>query len=150
MKEDEAPARDSRGLWLAGRSANPKGRPPNVGSSARLRKAISDAMPQVLEKLIAAALAGDIGAARALLPLTVPALKPVEEATPIALPADATLTAQGAAVFAAVARGEMAAGQGAALLASLADLARLRAEDDHEARLQAIEAAQAAQQGQST
>ena len=149
MKDDDAPARDSRGLWLAGRSANPAGRPPNVGSSARLRKAISDAMPAVLEKLIAAALQGDIGAARALLPLTVPALKPVEEATPIALPTDATLTAQGAAVFAAVARGEMAAGQGAALLSALADLAKLRAEDDHESRLQAIEAANLERQGQT-
>lgn len=107
-------------------------------------------MPAVLERLIAAALAGDVGAARALLPLTVPALKPVEEPTPVALPTDATLTAQGAAVFAAIARGDMAPSQGAALLSALADLAKLRAEDDHEARLAAIEAAQAERQGLST
>ena len=123
---NEVPSRDPRGRWLAGKSANPKGRPPEIGASARLRNAISEAMPAVLERLIAAALAGDVGAARALLPLTVPALKPVEEPTPVALPTDATLTAQGAAVFAAIARGDMAPSQGAALLSALADLAKLR------------------------
>lgn len=106
-------------------------------------------MPGIIERMIAQALAGDTGAARALLALSVPSLKATEEPTPVEL-AGGTLTEQGRAVLDAVARGELAPSQGQALLASLADLARLRAEDDHEARLQAIEAAQAAARPEGT
>ena len=106
-------------------------------------------MPGIIERMIGQALAGDTGAARALLALSVPPRKAAEEPTPVELAGD-TLTDQGRSVLAAVSAGVLAPGQGQALLSSLADLARLRAEDDHEERLARIEAAQAAQQGQST
>ena len=50
-------------------------------------------------------------------------MKASEEPTPLLLP-DGTLTEQGQAVLAAVASGELATGQGAALLTALGTLAK--------------------------
>ncbi len=134
--------------WKPGQSGNPKGKPKGATSSGALRDAIKKAMPQVLQAMIEKAIAGDVNAAATLARLAIPPLRAAEEPTPVQL-AGGTLTEQGRAVLDAVARGELAPSQGQALLSSLADLARLRAEDDHESRLQAIEAANLERQGQT-
>jgi hypothetical protein len=89
--------------------------------------------------LMTRAMEGDIGAARLLLERTIAPLKASEQAAPLALP-DGTLTDQGRAVLAAVAAGELAPGQGAALLASLSTLAKLTEADELERRIGALEA----------
>lgn len=88
--------------------------------------------------LLERALAGDIGAARLLLERTIAPLKASEEPAPLALP-DGTLTEQGRAVLVAVAAGDLAPGQGAALLASLGTLAKLTEADELERRIAALE-----------
>jgi hypothetical protein len=129
------------GRWKPGQSGNPAGRKPGAGEVARLRAAIGDHVPAIIERLTAAALAGDVGAARLLLERVIAPLKPSEEAAPLALP-DGTLTEQGRAVVAAAAAGTLAPGQAASLLASLGTLAKLTEADELARRVAALEALQ--------
>ena len=125
--------------WKPGQSGNPAGRKPGTGEVARLRAAIAEHVPPIIAKLTAAALAGDVSAARLLLERVIPPLKASEETAALSLP-DGTLTEQGRAVLGAVAIGDLAPGQGAALLASLGTLAKLTETDELERRIQALEA----------
>ena len=124
--------------WKPGQSGNPKGRPPGAGEVAKLRAAIAGQVPAILESLTAAAMAGDVQAARLLLERTLPALKPAEQAQALHLP-DGTLTDQGRAVLAAVAAGELAPGQGAALLGAIGALARVAEIDELARRIEVLE-----------
>lgn len=127
------------GKWTKGTSGNPAGRKSGTGQIGKLRAAIAKDVPAIIQSLATSAKAGDIGAARLLLDRVLPALKPIEETVGIALEGG-TLAAQGGAVVAAVAAGELAPGQGAALLASLGTLARLIETDELAARVAALEA----------
>ena len=67
-----------------------------------------------------------------------PALKPVEEV--VSLPLDgATLTDRGRAALDAIAGGQLAPGQGAALLGAIGALAKLVEADELEKRITALE-----------
>ena len=129
--------------WKPGQSGNPKGRPAGSGEVAKLRAAIAGNVPAILQSLTAAAMAGDVQAARLLLERTLPALKPAEQAQALHLP-DGTLTAQGRAVLAAVSAGELAPGQGAALLGAIGTLARVAEVDELARRIEALEGKHAA------
>ena len=124
--------------WAKGQSGNPRGRPPGAGEVAKLRAAIASQTPAILQSLTTAALAGDVQAARLLLERTLPALKPAEQAQALHLP-DGTLTDQGRAVLAAVAAGELAPGQGAALLGAIGTLARVAEVDELARRIEVLE-----------
>lgn len=124
--------------WKPGQSGNPKGRPPGVGEIGKMRAAIAGNVPAILESLTTAALAGDVQAARLLLERALPPIKPVEQSQPLSLP-DGTLTEQGRAVLAAVAAGELAPGQGAALLGAIGTLARVSEVDELARRIEALE-----------
>ena len=124
--------------WKPGQSGNPKGRPPGVGEIGKMRAAIAGNVPAILESLTTAALAGDVQAARLLLERALPPIKPVEQSQPLSLP-DGTLTEQGRAVLAAVAAGELAPGQGAALLGAIGTLARVAEIDELARRIEALE-----------
>ena len=126
------------GRWKTGESGNPAGRKPGTGEVARLRAAISKELPAIIKNLTVAALAGDVGAARLLLERTIAPLKASELPVPLALP-DGTLTEQGRAVLIAVAAGDLAPGQGAALLSSLGTLAKLTEADELARRIDALE-----------
>ncbi len=89
--------------------------------------------------LVERALGGDVGAARLLLERVIPPLRAAEEVAPVALP-DGTLTEKGAALLVAVAAGDLAPGQGAALLGAIGTLARVVEVDELERRLTALEA----------
>jgi hypothetical protein len=128
--------------WKPGQSGNPKGRPTGTGEVAKLRAAIAGNVPAILESLTAAALAGDVQAARLLLERALPPIKPVEATQALSLPDDGTLTEQGRAVLASVAAGELAPGQGAALLGAIGTLARVVEIDELTGRIKALEAAQ--------
>ena len=130
--------------WAKGVSGNPKGRPPGAGEVAKLRAAIAGSVPAILQSLTAAALAGDVQAARLLLERALPPIKAVEQAQALHLPGDGTLTDQGRAVLAAVAAGELAPGQGAALLGAIGTLARVAEVDELARRIEALEGKHAA------
>ena len=134
MKNPKRPGR-----WKAGESGNPAGRKPGTGEVAKMRASMAAHVPALVAVLLARAMDGDIGAARLLLERTIAPLKAAEQAAPLALPAG-TLTEQGRAVVAAVAAGELAPSQGAALLASLGTLAKLTEADELARRIEALEA----------
>lgn len=124
--------------WKPGQSGNPKGRPAGTGEVAKLRAAIADRVPELLSKLMAQALEGDTAAARLLLERAIAPLKAAEQPQALTLP-DGTLTDQGRAVLASVAAGELAPGQGAALLGAIGTLARVAEVDELAARITLLE-----------
>lgn len=127
------------GRWKSGESGNPAGRKPGTGQVASLRADIAKQVPAIIERLTAAALSGDVGAARLLLERAIAPLKAQEVAAPVRLP-DGTLTEQGRAVMDATASGDLAPGQAAALLTALGTLARLTETDELAVRVSALEA----------
>lgn len=126
------------GRWKAGESGNPAGRKPGTGEVAQLRAAIANRVPELIERLLEQALEGDTAAARLLLERVVAPLKATEQAQAIDLP-NGTLTDQGRAVLLAVGAGELAPGQGAALLGAIGALARVAEIDELAARVAALE-----------
>ena len=124
--------------WKPGQSGNPKGRPAGTGEVSKLRAAIADRVPELLSKLMAQALEGDTAAARLLLERAIAPLRAAEQPQALTLP-DGTLTDQGRAVLASVASGELAPGQGAALLGAIGTLARVAEVDELTARITALE-----------
>ena len=129
----------NRSQWRPGESGNKAGRPKGTGEVAKLRAGIAAHVPDLIKTLIDKAKGGDVGAARLLLERVVPPLRASEEAAQLAMP-DGTLTEQGRAVLVAVACGELAPGQGAALLSSLGTLAKLVETDELMRRIDALEA----------
>lgn len=125
--------------WVKGQSGNPKGRRVGSGELGRLRAGIGEHVPEIIASLVTAAKAGDTGAARLLLERVLPALKPEERPAPVALAGEG-LVEQGRSVIDAVARGELATGQAAHLLAGLGALARLVEVDELADRIEALEA----------
>lgn len=124
--------------WKPGQSGNPKGRPAGTGEVSKLRAAIADRVPELLSKLMAQALEGDTAAARLLLERAIAPLRAAEQPQALTLP-DGTLTDQGRAVLASVASGELAPGQGAALLGAIGTLARVAEVDELAARITFLE-----------
>lgn len=127
------------GRFTPGVSGNPLGRKVGSGEVAALRAAIGANLPAIIEKLTHAALAGDMAAARLLLERTIAPLKAVEPMVMVAM-AGNTLTDQGRAVLASVAAGQVAPGQGAALVGAIGTLARVAELDELTARVDALEA----------
>jgi len=105
---------------------------------AKLRAAIADRVPELLAAMMARALEGDVGAARLLLERAIAPLKAAEQSQALSLP-DGTLTEQGRAVLASVAAGELAPGQGAALLGAIGTLARVAEIDELARRIEVLE-----------
>ena len=132
-----------RGQWSPGTSGNPEGKTPGSGELQRLRASIAADVPDILAGLVTAAKAGDVQAARLILERILPAVKAIEQAVALQLPAGGTLTAQGRAVLSAVAGGELAPSQGAALLGAIGTLARVTEIDELTQRIDKLEAANA-------
>lgn len=125
--------------WQPGKSGNPKGKPPGSGELQRLRASIAEHVPSILEQLVTAAQGGDMQAARLILERVLPPVKATEQAVELDLPADGTLTTTGRAVLSAVASGDLAPSQGAALLGAIGSLARVIEIDELDARLTKLE-----------
>lgn len=125
--------------WAPGRSGNPKGRAPGTGKIDKLRAALAKELPDVLAALVAQAKAGDTGAIRLILERTVPALRPVDAATPLNLPAAGGLAEQGRAVLLALAAGHLPVNQATGILQGLGSLAKLIETDELERRIAALE-----------
>lgn len=129
----------SAGRWRPGTSGNPKGRPPGSGSVGALRQAIEAHVPAIVERLTAAALGGDVGAARLLLERVVPPLRAVELPVEVEL-AGQSLADKGLAVVEAAAGGRLNLTQAASLLSALGAVARIVEIDELLRRIEALEA----------
>lgn len=131
------------GRWKPGQSGNPRGRPARngePGSAAKLRAAIAEHVPNIIDRLVEQAKGGDVGACRLLLERALPALKPVETVVPVTIEGQ-TLTDQGRSVLGAIGKGELAPGQAAHLLTGLGVLAKLTETDELARRVAALEKA---------
>ena len=126
--------------WRKGQSGNPAGKPLGSGELQRLRTAIAGHVPAIINQLVTAAQSGDVAAARLLLERVLPPVKAVEQPQAVAMPTEGTLTNQGRAVLAAVAAGQLAPSQGAALLGAIGTLARVTELDELTRRITALEA----------
>lgn len=126
------------GRWKPGESGNPAGKPSGSGELQKLRAAIGEHVPEIINQLVTAARGGDIQAARLILERVLPPVKAIEQAQAINLP-NGTLTEQGRAVLAAVAAGELAPGQGAQLLTAIGTLRKVAELDELAARITALE-----------
>ena len=124
-----------------GRSGNPKGRPKGSGEVAKIRAALIEHIPHILEAMYQRALDGDTGAARLLLERCVAPLKAMEPTQPLDLP-DGSLTEKGHAILAAVSSGELSPSTGALMLDAIARLVSLAEAEGHERRIAALEALQ--------
>ena len=129
--------------WKPGQTGNPKGRPPGQSEITRLRASLAGDVPEILAGLVMAAKGGDVQAARLILERVLPPIKAIEQAVALQLPEGGTLTAQGRAVLSAVASGDLAPSQGAALLGAIGTLARVTEIDELTARIAALEATHA-------
>lgn len=133
-------AKKKRGSWKPGQSGNPAGRKPGTGEVAQIRAAIGERVPELLAAMMTRALAGDVGAARLLLERSVAPLKGMEQAVALQLPDGGTLTDQGRAVLSAVAGGDIAPSQGAALLGAIGALSKIAETDELRTRIEKLEA----------
>ncbi|MDM0025928.1 DUF5681 domain-containing protein [Variovorax saccharolyticus] len=127
-------------LFKPGVSGNPKGRPPGTSVVQKLRAAIGDCVPEILEKLKEQAREGDVAAARVLLERVLPPIKASDETQVIDIPEDGDLTAKGQAVLRAAANGLIPVSQAASLMASIGSLARVVEVDELSRRLAVLEA----------
>lgn len=130
------------GRWKPGESGNPRGRAPGTSEVAKLRKAIARHVPEIVDRLVMQAQAGDVNAARLLLERVLPPIRATESAVPVELP-ESGLVAQGEAVVRAVAGGVLAPGQAAQLLSGLGTLAKLIETEELADRVAALEAERA-------
>ena len=126
-------------MWKPGQSGNPVGKKPGTGKIDKLRAVLAKELPSVLEALVAQAKAGDTGAIKLVLERTVPALRPVDAATPLNLPAAGSLADQGRAVMVALAAGQLPINQAAGILQGLGNLAKRVELDELEKRVAALE-----------
>jgi len=133
-----ASLRDHR--WRPGTSGNPKGRPPRGFSSAeRFRTALAEDLPEILEKVLEKAKAGDLAAAKIIIDRCIPAYRVVEKPVNIT-GLSGSLAEAGAALVAAVGRGDIAPGQASQLLIGMGALARVQETAELEKRIAELQA----------
>jgi hypothetical protein len=132
--EDRGPG----GRFAPGNAGGP-GRPPGRGPVAEMRVKLATDLDQILDKLKAQALAGDAQAIRIILDRVLPALRPVDMPTMLALPTDGTLADQARAVVQAAADGDLVPAQAAQIVTALGGVAKIIETTDLLRRIEALE-----------
>ena len=123
-----------------GKSGNQAGRPKGSGVTGKLRKAILDKSPELLQMVIDKALVdGDTTAAMALLNKVMPNLKAANEPVKFKLDAEKGIAATGEQIVQNIADGSVPLDSGAQLLSSLAVLSKMQEVDDMARRIEALE-----------
>ncbi len=135
--EAQKPAR----VWeRGGPSPNPKGRPPGiVDKRTRVSQALLDDAPAVARVVVDAALEGDMQAASLVLSRIAPVLRGQTEKVAFEFDATAPVARQVEQVLAAVARGQVAPDVGKHIIDAVQALSTIRATEELEARLAALE-----------
>jgi hypothetical protein len=119
-----------------GQSGNPGGRP--KGTTSALRQLLAPAAPELINKAVTLALAGDVGAIRLCMERLLPPLRPQDEVISIER-LSGTLAEQGQRILNAMAEGKFSPDQAAKLLQALAGQARLVESDELEKRISILE-----------
>lgn len=129
--------------WVKnGPSPNPKGRPAGVPDKRLLAtQAALDEMRNIVAMLVGRALEGDTNAASIVLSKVLPSVKAQAEKVNFAFDATAPISEQVAQVLDAVAAGAVAPDVGRLIIDSIKSLADVRASEELEARIAALEEA---------
>nr|WP_241017140.1 DUF5681 domain-containing protein [Paraburkholderia sp. Ac-20342] len=126
-----------------GQSGNPAGRPKTRGDRRTDRRDDFRALfaaraPELVNKVLDLALAGDPAMLRLCVDKIVPSLRPTDAPVPVALPAG-SLAVQGRAVVDALARGQLTADQAQSVIAVIQGQAKIVETDDLARRVAALE-----------
>lgn len=129
--------------WVKnGPSPNPKGRPAGVPDKRLLAtQAALDEMRNIVAMLVGRALEGDTNAASIVLSKVLPSVKAQAEKVNFEFDATAPISDQVAQVLDAVAAGAVAPDVGRLIIDSIKSLADVRASEELEARIAALEEA---------
>ncbi len=133
--------RGPRGRFARGNKESP-GRPPGRGAVAEMRATLATDLDKIIDVLRAQALAGDPQAIRIVLDRVLPALRPVELPTMLALPAGGTLVAQARAVVQAAADGGLNPAQAAQIITALGGVSKIVESTELIERIEALERTQ--------
>lgn len=128
--------------WKKGVSANPAGRPKGTSLSKRERiaQALNGDGPEVVRKIIDAALAGDMTAAGLVLSRLMPPVKAQSEPVQFSLDPELPIGKQIEAVLGAVAAGEVPPDVGQQIIAMIGTLSNVRKNEELEQRIIQLEA----------
>lgn len=122
-----------------GESGNPHGRPRLDQTQCAIRAQIKAAAPAVVDRLITAAIGGDVGASKILLERVVPALRPLDSLIRLDLTGTPCEAAQ--KVMAAVGAGRLTPDQSTKLMVGIGHLSHAIEVDEVLRRLDALEQA---------
>ncbi|WP_222422934.1 DUF5681 domain-containing protein [Sphingobium sp. B2] len=126
--------------WQPGQSGNPRGRPPNRPDKRLLAtQAALDEMRNIVAMLVGRALEGDTNAASIVLSKVLPSVKAQAEKVNFEFDATAPISEQVAQVLDAVAAGAVAPDVGRLIIDSIKSLADVRATEQLESRIAALE-----------
>jgi hypothetical protein len=135
QKSDRGPG----GRFAPGNPGGP-GRPPGRGPVAEIRALLATDLDKIVDTLRTQALAGDAQAIRIILDRVLPALRPVDLPTVLALPSGGTLGDQARAVVQAAADGDLAPAQAAQIVTALGGVAKIVETTELIRRIEALEA----------
>jgi hypothetical protein len=120
-----------------GQSGNLKGRTPAHITATKVRKSLTDDLPDIMNKLVELAKQGDTTAIKLILDRVCPALKP--QALPISLPVCNSLAEQGQEVIRATMSGKIPPDIGSQLITALSNQGKLIELQEMAERLTRIE-----------
>ena len=143
---DKSEGRDTAGRFTVGNKGSP-GRPQGRGAVSVLRDRLAHDVDNIIEVLRAQALAGDAQAIRIILDRVLPSLRPVELPATLVLPSGGTLADKAHAVVQAAADGDLAPGQAAQIVTALGGVAKIIETTELVKRIEALEARNAAREG---
>jgi hypothetical protein len=122
------------------KSPNPNGRPRGiVDKRTKVTQVLMDDAPAIARVVIDAALAGDVQAAGLVLSRVAPVLRAQTERVEFEFDATAPVTRQVEAVLQAIADGKVAPDVGKQIIEAIGSLSAVRAVDELEKRLAALE-----------
>jgi hypothetical protein len=128
-------------LWIkGGPSPNPSGRPRGItDKKAKLVQRMLDDAEGIVDAIIAKALEGDSNSASLILSRVLPSIKAQAEKVQFDFDADAPVSKQVEMVLAAIADGVVAPDVGRQIIDAISSLATVRAGEELEARILALE-----------
>lgn len=135
------PPKDGKGRWLPGISGNPRGRVPGVPNKrSPLEARVAEHGEAIMDKVIEAALAGDLQAANIALQRISPPLRARAEKVSFELDPDAPFAHQASAVLLGVSRSEIDPDTGKMLIDCITAAAGLRRFDEFAEELRELRA----------
>lgn len=130
--------------WVKGmKSPNPAGRPPGLSPQSKLVQRMLENADGILDAVIAKAIEGDSASASLILARIVPALKSQAQTVTFAFDHTAPASEQAEAILAAIASGAVSPDVGRQILEAVNALSSIRATEQLEARIAALEEKQA-------